>query len=125
MKIPDIIHKIIVNVLLLVVYAFFFGQESFKKYLDNAVIITEDTEHPSFITPPAITIFPMNPHHGSNRKLGDYNDLCSNFTKLKNEFVECVRSGYDWNHFPLCINFTGQQFFDCVQNESYFIRGHT
>ena len=119
------LDKIIVSILLLVVYAYFFGQESFKKYLDDAVIITEHTEHPAFITPPAITIFPMNPDHGSNRKLGDYNDLRSNFTQLKNEYVECVRSGYDFNHFPLCANFTGQQFYDCVENESYSIRDHT
>ena len=117
MKIPDIIHKIIVNVLLLVVYAFFFGQESFKKYLDNAVIITEDTEHPAFITPPAITIFPMNPIHGANEKLVNFN-LCSNFTGQK--FEECVGS-IDFSQFPSCLNFTGQQFFICVENASYSI----
>ena len=51
------LDKIIVSILLLVVYAYFFGQESFKKYLDDSVIITEHTENPAFITPPAITIF--------------------------------------------------------------------
>ena len=53
MKMP--LDKIIVSILLLVVYAYFFGQESFKKYLDDAVIITEHTENPAFITPPAMT----------------------------------------------------------------------
>ena len=83
------LDKIIVSILLLVVYAYFFGQESFKKYLDDAVIITEHTENPAFITPPAITIFPMNPDHGSGQKVGDFNDLCS-FTSQKFKFKECV-----------------------------------
>ena len=40
------VYKTIVNIILLIVYVFLFGQQSIIKFFDNAVIVTEDMEHP-------------------------------------------------------------------------------
>ena len=48
----NIFTQIVVNLVLFFIYLFVFGQHSVKKYLDNAVIITETEERPPFISPP-------------------------------------------------------------------------
>ena len=48
------VYKTIVNIILLIVYVFLFGQQSIIKFFDNAVIVTEDMEHPASIIPPGI-----------------------------------------------------------------------
>ena len=115
------LHKIVANIALLFVYAFFFGKTSFEKFLDNAVIITKDIEHSEQSSPipqPVFTIFPLNPDYGSNRKLGGYNNtLCSNLTG--GEFDDCWKIGdYD----TLCAPLRGGQFIECVENVTYSLR---
>ena len=51
------VYKTIVNIILLIVYVFLFGQQSIIKFFDNAVIVTEDMEHPASIIPPGILTF--------------------------------------------------------------------
>ena len=42
----------IVSVALLIIYVYFFGQNSIRKYVDNAVFVTTLEEKPKYITPP-------------------------------------------------------------------------
>ena len=111
------LHKSVASIVLIIVYVYFFGQTSFRKYMDNAVIVTEDTEEPSFSIPqPVFTIFPpQNPNYGSNRKLGNgHGSLCSNLTGR--QYIDhCFLADFNY----LCSNFTGQHFIDCVENVSY------
>ena len=48
----NVLSYVIVNLVLLVIYLYAFGQHSIQKYLTKAVIITEMEERPSSITPP-------------------------------------------------------------------------
>ena len=110
------LHKSVASIVLIIVYVYFFGRTSFRKYMDNAVIVTEDTEEPSFSIPqPVFTIFPQNPNYGSNRKLrDDHGSLCSNLTGR--QYIDhCFLADFNY----LCSNFTGQHFIDCVENVSY------
>ena len=51
----------IVSVALLIIYVYFFGQNSIRKYVDNAVFVTTLEEKPKYITPPGKynMFFPM------------------------------------------------------------------
>ena len=51
----EIVIKFGINVILLLIYLYFFGQKSIQRYLDNAVFITEKEEYPVNITPPGKT----------------------------------------------------------------------
>ena len=42
----------IVSAALLIIYVYFFGQNSIKKYVDNAVFVTTLEEKPKSIPPP-------------------------------------------------------------------------
>ena len=48
--------KVVVNVLLLSVYVFFFGQQSIKKYIDKNVFITKHEEN-SLVRPGPGNVF--------------------------------------------------------------------
>ena len=48
--------SVIVSVALLIIYVYFFGQNSIRKYVDNAVFVTTLEEKPKYITPPGITL---------------------------------------------------------------------
>ena len=48
----NVLSYVIVNLVLLIIYLYFFGQHSINKYLTKAVIITEMEERPSSIPPP-------------------------------------------------------------------------
>ena len=50
------VDKVIVNVLLLSVYVFFFGQQSIKKYVDKSVFITKREEN-SLVRPGPGNVF--------------------------------------------------------------------
>ena len=112
------VDKVVANIVLFIMYAYFFGHQSIKRYIDKAVITTKHSEKPSSIIPPgyyqynivivskhfadghfiaALTIFPMNPDQkGSNWKQYDKN-------------------------LALCLNLTGNKFIDCVEDKSYSI----
>ena len=51
----EIVIKFGINIILLLIYLYFFGQKSIQRYLDNAVFITEKEEYPVNITPPGKT----------------------------------------------------------------------
>ena len=51
----EIVIKFGINVILLLIYLYFFGQKSIQRYLDNAVFITEKEEYPVNIMPPGKT----------------------------------------------------------------------
>ena len=44
--------SVIVSVALLIIYVYFFGQNSIRKYVDNAVFVTTLEEKPKYINPP-------------------------------------------------------------------------
>ena len=46
------VDKVIVNIFLFVVYAYFFGQKSFHRFIDKSVITTKHNEKPSRMIPP-------------------------------------------------------------------------
>ena len=47
-----VVVTVAVNIILIMIYVYFFGQSSVNKYLDKAVIITEKEEKPDSINPP-------------------------------------------------------------------------
>ena len=47
-----IIFNIAINIFLLTLYAFFFGQDSIRKYMDKRIIIVTQEVIPSYINPP-------------------------------------------------------------------------
>ena len=51
----EIVIKFGINIILLLIYLYFFGQMSIRRYLENAVFITEKEEYPVNITPPGKT----------------------------------------------------------------------
>ena len=51
-KMRNFFMKILVNIILLVIYAYFFGQHSIQKYLDQDLIITNKEEMSASIIPP-------------------------------------------------------------------------
>ena len=46
------LFQVLINITLIAIYVYFFGQTSLKKYLNKAVIISTKEETPSFIPPP-------------------------------------------------------------------------
>ena len=47
-----VVTNILVNIVLFIIYAHYFGQQSVKKYLEKGVAIVRYTETPSVIPPP-------------------------------------------------------------------------
>ena len=47
-----VVTNILVNIVLFIIYAYYFGQQSIKKYIEKGVTIVEHTETPSVIPPP-------------------------------------------------------------------------
>ena len=45
-----------VNIVLVICFVYFFGQDSMKRYLDKGVIITEKIEKEASIAPPGDTL---------------------------------------------------------------------
>ena len=46
------VDKVVANIVLFIMYAYFFGHQSIKRYIDKAVITTKHSEKPSSIIPP-------------------------------------------------------------------------
>ena len=53
-----LIH-VAVNIGLVIIFVYFFGQNSVRKYLDNAVIVSKQEETATSIPPPGKKIFSM------------------------------------------------------------------
>ena len=84
LKPVKIVSNFVVSLALLIIYIYFFGQQSIRRYLASEVIIIEQEEKDvsipqpgkvvdlifinSAIYFPAITIFPVNPNTGRGRK---------------------------------------------------------
>ena len=47
-----LVFNVAINILLLTVYAFFFGQDSIKKYMKKNIVIVTQEVIPSSISPP-------------------------------------------------------------------------
>ena len=46
--------NVVINIILIIIYVYFFGQHSLKRFLDKSVIITEHEEKQELIDPPGI-----------------------------------------------------------------------
>ena len=44
--------NVVINIILIIIYVYFFGQHSLKRFLDKSVIITEHEEKQDTIDPP-------------------------------------------------------------------------
>ena len=56
--------NVLINITLIIIYVYFFGQHSVKRFLDKSVIITEHEEKQESIDPPGteflLSIFLLN-----------------------------------------------------------------
>ena len=48
--------NVVINIILIIIYVYFFGQHSVKRFLDKAVIITEHEEKQKLIDPPGMVM---------------------------------------------------------------------
>ena len=46
--------NVVINIILIIIYVYFFGQHSLKRFLNKSVIITEHEEKQELIDPPGI-----------------------------------------------------------------------
>ena len=65
MAMPNKIRSnVLVNIILIIIYVYFFGQHSVKRFLDKSVIVTEHKEKKESIDPPGteflLSIFLLN-----------------------------------------------------------------
>ena len=52
MEKSKVIAKVVINIILFILYIFFFGKYSIQKYLNKGVIIINEEENPEYIPPP-------------------------------------------------------------------------
>ena len=115
----QVVAHIVLNIALIILYGVFFGQQSVRKYLDKAVIITKQKDTSSSVISPSdntvcfhnclynvssftgITIFSVNPDTGSGWKID------TNLDEL--EETLCRDRG------------TGADFLQCVEESAYTI----
>ena len=48
--------NVVINIILIIIYVYFFGQHSVKRFLDKSVIITEHEEKQQLIDPPGMVL---------------------------------------------------------------------
>ena len=96
--------KILVKILLLVIYAYFFGQHSILKYLNQSLVITNKEETSTSIIPPG------NPYWF--------------FLKEQFWFLSALilwpgnSKGHGWD-YSSCTNTTGEDLINCLSGVAY------
>ena len=107
--------NVAVSIVLIIIYAYFFGQPSFNKYVKDGIIIIKNKERTSDMPPPrkfryiifyhvynkgallVIILYPLNPQSGG--------------WKSENSYTQCTTK-------------EGEQFIECIENNSYYNYGN-
>ena len=108
--------NVVVSIALLIIYAYWFGQPSLQKYLDNGVIVIKWEERTSNIPPPC-----------------KFTDISNYYIKVYIKMYLLVivlyrlsthSAGWKEEKNDALCNSKGDQFIKCIENNSYYNYGH-